>query len=216
MPGATSTASCAGVPSGAGWSSSTGWRWPTPPSSVAGSSAAPGPTIAGKAVLAAAHERLLAQALSTRTSEEFLEGLQGLQPTPARTSAASRNVRPVAVLLAVVTGCPVIRFVLLPERFVLLPERFGIQLPGALRSPQSRSRKVTAPKALQRHGRCLVQFLGAAVRFKLMRLRFGSTLPCSRHSVRLVQCRCSLRRSWLSSLRQPPQDEQGEGCLKEH
>src|SRR5215204_648894 len=66
MPGATSTASCAGVPSGAGWSSSSGWRWPTPPSSVAGSSAAPGPTIAGKAVLAAAHERLLAQALSLR------------------------------------------------------------------------------------------------------------------------------------------------------
>src|SRR5215207_10209671 len=64
MPGATSTASCAGVPSGAGWSSSSGWPWPTPPSSVAGSSAAPGPTIAGKAVLAAAHERLLAQALS--------------------------------------------------------------------------------------------------------------------------------------------------------
>src|SRR5215213_1348355 len=48
------------------------------------------------------------------------------------------------------------RFVLLPERFVLLPERFDIQLPGALRSPQSRSRKVTAPKALQRQGRLLV------------------------------------------------------------
>jgi hypothetical protein len=86
-----------------------------------------------------------------------------------------------------VTGCPLVRFVLLPERFVLLPERFGIQLPGALRSSPSRLSKVTAPKALQRHGRFLVQFLGAAVRFKLMRLRFGSALPCSRHSVRLVQ-----------------------------
>jgi hypothetical protein len=41
------------------------------------------------------------------------------------------------------------------------------------------------------------------VRFKLMRLRFGSAFPCSRHSVRLVHCRCSPRRSWLSSLRQP-------------
>src|SRR5829696_2854194 len=68
MPGATSTASCAGVPSGAGWSSSSGWRWPTPPSSVAGSSAAPGPTIAGTAVHAVAHERLLAQALSRQAS----------------------------------------------------------------------------------------------------------------------------------------------------
>jgi transposase len=29
-PGATSTASCAGAPSGAGWSSSSGWRWPSP------------------------------------------------------------------------------------------------------------------------------------------------------------------------------------------
>src|SRR5215207_5612514 len=56
-------ASCAGAPSGAGWSWSSGWRWPTPPSSVAGSSAAPGPTIAGTAVHAVAHERLLAQAL---------------------------------------------------------------------------------------------------------------------------------------------------------
>src|SRR5829696_3769320 len=127
----------------------------------------------------------------------------------SRASAASRNVRPVAVLLAVVTGCPVIRFVLLPERFVLLPERFGIQLPGVLRSPPSRLRKVTAPKALQRRGRFLVQFLGAAVRFKLTRLRFGSALPCSRHPVRLVQCRCPPHRSWRSSLRQPPQDEQG-------
>jgi len=119
----------------------------------------------------------------------------------AVSSGASRNVRPVAALPAVVTGCPLVRSVLPPECFVLLPECFGIQLPGALRSPPSRLRKVTAPKALQRHGRFLVQFLGAAVRFKLMRLRFGSALPCSRHSVRLVQCRCSPCRSWLSSLR---------------
>jgi transposase len=38
--------------------------WPTPPSSVAAWSAAPGPTTAGTAAHAAAHDRLLAQALS--------------------------------------------------------------------------------------------------------------------------------------------------------
>ena len=64
MPGATSMASCAGAPSGAGGWSSSGWRSPTPPSSVAGSSAAPGPATAGTAAHAAAHDRLLAQALS--------------------------------------------------------------------------------------------------------------------------------------------------------
>jgi transposase len=46
---ATRTASCAGAPSGAGWSSSSGWRWPTPPSSVADWSAAPGLATAGRA-----------------------------------------------------------------------------------------------------------------------------------------------------------------------
>jgi transposase len=30
MPGATNTASCAGAPSAAGWSSSSGWRWCSP------------------------------------------------------------------------------------------------------------------------------------------------------------------------------------------
>jgi hypothetical protein len=47
-PGATSTASCAGAPSGAGWSWSSGWRWPMPPSSVAACSGAPGPATAGR------------------------------------------------------------------------------------------------------------------------------------------------------------------------
>src|SRR5512132_204773 len=87
-------------------------------------------------------------------------------------SAASRNVRPVAALLAVLTGCPL-------ARFGLLPERFGMQLPGALRSLPSRLGKVTAPQALQRLGRLLVQVLGAAVGGKLTRLRLGSALPCS-------------------------------------
>jgi transposase len=56
LPGGTSTASCAGAPSGAGSWWSSGWRWPAPSSSVAGWSAAPGPTTAGKAALAAAHD----------------------------------------------------------------------------------------------------------------------------------------------------------------
>jgi hypothetical protein len=83
-----------------------------------------------------------------------------------------------------VTGCPL-------ARFGLLSERFGMQLPGALRSLPSRLRKVTAPQALQRLGRLLVQFLGAAVCCKLTRLRLSSALPCSRQPVRLVHCRCS-------------------------
>src|SRR5829696_6541756 len=99
MPGATSTASCAGVPSGAGWSSSSGWRWPTPPSSVAGSSAAPGPTIAGKAVLAAAHERLLAQALSSqagtpnRSEDALLERSEECDQPPATTTRGAVDRR---------------------------------------------------------------------------------------------------------------------------
>jgi hypothetical protein len=64
MPGATSTASCAGVASAAGPWSSSGWRWPMPPSCWAGCSAAPGPGTAGKDAPAVAHERRLAQALS--------------------------------------------------------------------------------------------------------------------------------------------------------
>ena len=47
--GVTSTASCAGAPSAAGWSSSSGWRWPTPPSCLAGYCVAPGSPTAGKA-----------------------------------------------------------------------------------------------------------------------------------------------------------------------
>jgi hypothetical protein len=108
----------------------------------------------------------------------------------------SKKPGAVQALLAILTGCLVIRF-------GLLPERFGIQLSGALRSLPSRLRKVTATQALQRHGRLLVQLLGAAVRCKLTRLRLGSAPPCSRQPVRLVHCRCSPRRSWLSSLRQP-------------
>ena len=69
------------------------------------------------------------------------------------------------------TGCPLVRFGLLPQGPGLLPERFGMQLPGALRSLPSRLRKVTAAKALQRLGPSLVHFLGAAVCCKLTRLR---------------------------------------------
>jgi transposase len=57
-PGATSTASCAGAPNVAGWWSSSGWHWPTPPSCVAGWSAAPGPATAGTAVRVAGHDCL--------------------------------------------------------------------------------------------------------------------------------------------------------------
>ena len=51
-------------------SSSSGWPWRMPPSSVAGSSAAPGPTTAGTAAHAAAHDRLLAQPLSEAGSHD--------------------------------------------------------------------------------------------------------------------------------------------------
>jgi transposase len=66
MPGPTSTASCAGAPSAAGWWWRSGWRWQAPPSSVAGCCAAPGPTTAGRVALVDAHDRHLVQAL-TRT-----------------------------------------------------------------------------------------------------------------------------------------------------
>jgi hypothetical protein len=61
---ATRTASCAGAPSVAGWSWSSGWRWPAPSLSAAGCSVAPGPATAGRIALAAAHDHLLARALS--------------------------------------------------------------------------------------------------------------------------------------------------------
>jgi FtsX-like permease family len=100
---------------------------------------------------------------------------------PARRAA---RTDPLTALLAVLTGCPVVRF-------GLLPERFGMQLPRALGSLPSRLRKVTAAQALQRLGRLLVQVLGAAVCCKLTRLRLSSALPCSRQPVRLLHCRCS-------------------------
>jgi hypothetical protein len=78
-----------------------------------------------------------------------------LHPSPDP-SAASRNIRPVAALLAVLTGCPLVRF-------GLLPQGFGMQLPSVLRSLPSRLRTVRVPKALLRLGRFLVQFLGVAV-----------------------------------------------------
>src|SRR5918994_4719462 len=49
MPGATSTASCAGAPSVAGWWWRSGWRWSAPSSSAVGWSAALGPATAGTA-----------------------------------------------------------------------------------------------------------------------------------------------------------------------
>ena len=56
-PGATSTASCAGAPNAAAWSWSSGWRWPTPPSSVAGWSVEPGPAAAGSTARNAVRDR---------------------------------------------------------------------------------------------------------------------------------------------------------------
>jgi hypothetical protein len=88
----------------------------------------------------------------------------------------------VVALPAVLIGCLLVCF-------GLLPERFGMQLPGVLGSPPSRSRTVGMPKALLQLGRFLVQILGAAVRGKLTRLRSPSALPCSRHPVRFVHHR---------------------------
>jgi DNA-binding CsgD family transcriptional regulator len=46
-----------------------------PPSSVGGSSAAPGPTIAGTTAPAAAHGRLLAQALRALANQQIVDAL---------------------------------------------------------------------------------------------------------------------------------------------
>ena len=91
----TSTASCAGAPSGAGPWSSSGWRWLLPPSSVAGSSVAPGPAIAGTAAPAAAHDHLLAQTLS-KPLEAVLHPVDVAGPSGCRLGCAVR--RPVVVL----------------------------------------------------------------------------------------------------------------------
>jgi hypothetical protein len=61
-PGATSTASCAGALSAAGWWPSSGWRWPTPPSCLADWSVAPGPAIGGTPAHDDGHNTLLALA----------------------------------------------------------------------------------------------------------------------------------------------------------
>jgi hypothetical protein len=63
-PWGTSTASCVGAPSAAESWWSSGWRWRPPRSYAAGCSAPPGAATAGKAALAAPHDRLLAQALT--------------------------------------------------------------------------------------------------------------------------------------------------------
>jgi transposase len=68
--GATSTASCAGVPSGAGRWWRSGWRWPVPSSSGAAWSAAPGPAIAGRVGLPAGHDHLLALPVSRTTTRQ--------------------------------------------------------------------------------------------------------------------------------------------------
>jgi hypothetical protein len=88
-----------------------------------------------------------------------------------------------------------------------------MQLPGVLGSLPSRLRTVGVPKALLHLGRFLVQFLGVAVGGKLTCLRSRSAFPCSRHLVRFAHHRPYPFREWLSSLRQPPEHEQGEGCL---
>jgi transposase len=60
MPGATSTASCAGAPNAAGSWWSSGWRWPARRSCAAGWSVAPGSATAGTADPTAAGDHLLA------------------------------------------------------------------------------------------------------------------------------------------------------------
>jgi hypothetical protein len=44
----------------------------------------------------------------------------------------------------------------------------------------------------------------------------GSAFPCSHHLVRFVDHRPSPFPDWLSTLSQPPDHEQGEGCLTQH
>ena len=119
--------------------------------------------------------------------------------------AAVAPARPVAALLAVLTGCPL-------ARSGLLPERFGMQLPGVLRSLPSRLRKVKTAQALQRLGafscsssarRCAASsraFARAARTLACVTLSGSSNVP-------LLP-----RRSWLPSLRQPLRHEQGEGA----
>jgi hypothetical protein len=89
-----------------------------------------------------------------------------------------------------------------------------MELPSVLRSLPSRLSTVF--KALVRLGRLLVQILGVAVYGKLTRLRSGSAFPCSHHLVRFVDHRPSPFWDWLSTLSQPPDHEQGEGCLTQH
>ena len=72
-PGATSTASCAGAPSGAGGWWRFGWRWSTPSSSAAGCCGVPGAATAGRVDPAAAHDRPRTQALMLQ--KRFLVGL---------------------------------------------------------------------------------------------------------------------------------------------
>jgi hypothetical protein len=68
--------------------------------------------------------------------------------------ARSKNVRPLGALPAVPTGCPLVRF-------GLLPERFGMQLPGVLGSLPSRLSTITVPKALLQLGPLARAVLGA-------------------------------------------------------
>jgi hypothetical protein len=91
-----------------------------------------------------------------------------------------------------------------------------MELPSVLRSLPSRSSTVTVSKALLRLGRLLVQLLGVAVDGKLTRLRSRSAFPCSHHPVGLVDHRPSPFWDWLSTLSQPPDHEQGDGCLQQH
>jgi hypothetical protein len=91
-----------------------------------------------------------------------------------------------------------------------------MELPSVLRSLPSRSSTVTVSKALLRLGRLLVQLPGVAVDGKLTRLRSRSAFPCSHHLVRLVDHRPSPFPDWLSTLSQPPDHEQGDGCLTQH
>lgn len=94
-------------------------------------------------------------------------------------------------LPVVLTGCPLVRF-------GLLPERLGVQLPGVLGSLPSRLRTVGVPKALLYLRRLLVQLLGAAVGGKLTCPRSRSTFRCSRHPVRFVHHRPYPHRSGCS------------------
>src|SRR5512133_4372426 len=108
-------------------------------------------------------------------------------------SAASRNVRPVAALLAVVTGCPLARF-------------------GSLRHATPGSAALAAEPRAQGHGGPGAPASGPLARAGSRRggglqahaPSLGQRAPVHASACQALPLPLLPRRSWLSSLRQPP------------